>query len=343
MSNKEKVIFDTNTLRNTEPRTFLWWRDELQKFLKSADIILPEIVVDELKAQKRKSLEKHKQTFLDNPFHWLRKVNPEETKDFDNHAHVEQLEKDEDIEYEVIRLTDYSAMEKMRELAIKKLPPFESGDNTDKWFKDAYIYFTILEYLQTTSDKYVFVCTWDWRLKEALSRHESIIIIENYEEFRKKSMLSLTDEYFLEKLWIAFWVEVNKSDVLDYWYNFESTQIVLVNVQWRKFVVEVDNREVVAYWNTENYIPLIEELINSGTYRDTHRLIKELKTDMKWFSDQDIEKLFTALFENDQITWAFGYSVKEFYIDLYKAKWSTLPQELKDKMEKLVGQFDIIL
>jgi len=43
----------------------------------------------------------------------------------------------------VIRLQDYSVLEKIKELALKKLPPFEAADNSDKGFKDAYIYFTV--------------------------------------------------------------------------------------------------------------------------------------------------------------------------------------------------------
>jgi hypothetical protein len=45
----EKVIFDTNTLRNTEPKTFLGGRDDLKKFSKVAEIIFPDIVIEELK------------------------------------------------------------------------------------------------------------------------------------------------------------------------------------------------------------------------------------------------------------------------------------------------------
>jgi len=70
----EKVIFDTNFIRNTEPKQFLGGRSELEKFAKVAELVFPDIVIEEIKNQKRRSLEKNKTSFLGNPFHWLRKL-----------------------------------------------------------------------------------------------------------------------------------------------------------------------------------------------------------------------------------------------------------------------------
>ena len=58
MAKLEKVIFDTNFLRNTEPNNFLWWREQLKRFSSFADILLPDMVIEELKNQKRRNLEK---------------------------------------------------------------------------------------------------------------------------------------------------------------------------------------------------------------------------------------------------------------------------------------------
>jgi rRNA-processing protein FCF1 len=47
---KEKVIFDTNTIRSSpEADNFLGNRDELNCFLQDADIVIPEIVIQEIK------------------------------------------------------------------------------------------------------------------------------------------------------------------------------------------------------------------------------------------------------------------------------------------------------
>jgi len=64
----EKVIFDTNFIRNTEAKHFLGGRSELEKFAKVAELVFPDIVIEEIKNQKRKNLEKNKSSFLSNPY-----------------------------------------------------------------------------------------------------------------------------------------------------------------------------------------------------------------------------------------------------------------------------------
>jgi rRNA-processing protein FCF1 len=65
---KEKVIFDTNTIRSSpEADNFLGNRDELNCFLQDADIVIPEIVIQEIKRQKKKTLESNRKKFLNNP------------------------------------------------------------------------------------------------------------------------------------------------------------------------------------------------------------------------------------------------------------------------------------
>lgn len=128
----EKIIFDTNILRNAEPEYFFGGRDILSKFSQSAEIIIPDIVIEEIRNQKRKKLEENKSKFLSNPFHWMRGINQEETQAFDIENHITELQNKVEIKYTIIELTDYSVLVKIKELALKKLPPFEDGDNTDK-------------------------------------------------------------------------------------------------------------------------------------------------------------------------------------------------------------------
>ena len=65
---KEKVIFDTNTLRNPEINKFLGNRKELELFVQDAEIIIPLTVVEEIKRQKRTKLKSNKDSFISNPF-----------------------------------------------------------------------------------------------------------------------------------------------------------------------------------------------------------------------------------------------------------------------------------
>jgi rRNA-processing protein FCF1 len=46
---KEKVIFDTNKVRNSGVNNFLGNRKQLELFLQDADIVIPETVIQEIK------------------------------------------------------------------------------------------------------------------------------------------------------------------------------------------------------------------------------------------------------------------------------------------------------
>ena len=129
----EKIIFDTNIIRNIEPKTFLWWRETLKQFEKVSELVFPDIVVDELKYQKLRQLEEQKSKFLANTFHWLKWLNENETKEFDNLDYINQLEASEDINYSKIELKDFSILKNIKELALKKQAPFEKWNWTDKW------------------------------------------------------------------------------------------------------------------------------------------------------------------------------------------------------------------
>jgi rRNA-processing protein FCF1 len=61
---KEKVIFDTNKVRNSGVNNFLGNRKQLELFLQDADIVIPETVIQEIKKQKKKDLENHQKDFL---------------------------------------------------------------------------------------------------------------------------------------------------------------------------------------------------------------------------------------------------------------------------------------
>ncbi|MDD2656433.1 MAG: PIN domain-containing protein [Patescibacteria group bacterium] len=333
----EKVIFDTNTLRNTEPKTFLGGRDELKKFSEVSEIIFPDIVIDELKHQKRKSLEKSKSSFLSNPFHWLINLNEQETQNFDNDAHISQLEINEDIKYFVIQLTDYTVLEKIKDLAINKLPPFEDSDGTDKGFKDAYIYFTILEYLQSLGDKYIFVCTKDGRLKEALEKHQNIKVIEDFESFKKQSISSFYDDYFIQKLKNEVNNDISEDNILDFWMSINGNQILLIELNNEEIVVEIDTGEIISVENKIFYEVFINELIGSASFASTHQMVSNLFKYKNYFSEKEIINILEASITNSQISIIIKDSdVKQFISDLFEAKKEILTVEIRDSLEYLL-------
>ena len=325
----EKVIFDTNFIRNTEAKHFLGGRSEFEKFAKVAELVFPDIVIEEIKNQKRKNLEKSKSSFLSNPFHWLRKLDRDDTQNFDIESHITELETKETLKYSVIKLTDYSVLEQMKELALKKLPPFEAGDNTDKGFKDACIYFTTLEYLQSIPDKMIFVCCKDERLKEAFEKHPNIIVIDSYAGFIENSISRFYDDYFIEKLQSEVHADIRKEHIADYWFNINENRVLLIEIGGEKYVVEVDSGEIVAYENVATYSEAVNTLINAGAFATTHFAIETLTPYIHFLSDDEIVKILEAVDTNEQIHWIIGdEDVKQFVSILYDKKKEVLPAEL---------------
>ena len=308
----EKVIFDTNSMRNTEPRNFLGNRAELEKFAKVAEIVIPDIVIEEIKHQKRRNLSSKKQSFLSNPFHWMREVDEDDTKQFDINGHIDKLEDDEPLNYDVIGLSDTSCLIQMKEMALKGLPPFEKDDKVgnDKGFKDAYIYFTILEYLQNVDDKYIFLVTKDSRLGEAFENNPNVYVIKNFDEFVQRSISTLYDDYFIEKLQTEVDENITKEGIIDYWVSIKDNQILLIQVdEDTNYIVEVDSGEIVDWVEKSSYKDDLENLITSGSYKNTISLVRKLKRHIEFFTEEEIIRTLTALVENSQIRGTIGAGV----------------------------------
>lgn len=315
---KEKVIFDTNTVRNPEINKFLGNRKELELFVQDADIIIPLTVVEEIKRQKRTKLKSNKDSFISNPFHRLREINEEETKAFDIDAYIEKLIDEETISFEIIDIKNNDVLPLIKELAISKQPPFESKDDTDKGFKDALIYFSVLEYLQEIPDKYVFLCAKDNRLGEAFKDNPNVIVVKDYEEFKQYSVSQFFDEYFIQKLKDELGFEIDKDNIEEYWISINENKILLIKKDDEEYVVETDSGEIIGFCSKKDFIENIEKLILSPSFATTHYLISELMSFQNYFSLEEIEKLLNATYNNSQIGWIINDDdIKEFIGRLY--------------------------
>jgi hypothetical protein len=323
----EKVIFDTNRLYNKQGTTFLSKNVcNLECFQKISEIIIPDIVIGELENKYKRDFEEEKEKFVKtilNSFlsHDAEKLSPEEK--------ITQLKKSEIIKYEVVELKDYSVLFEMKNLALKKEPPFKRNTKGDPGFKDAYIYFTILEYLQICTDKYIFVCTKDLTLKEALQKHQNIKVVEDFEEFKQESISSIYDEYFVKKLKEKINPNITEDSIVDYWVGINGNQILLIEIHDEKFVVEIEQREIISFENTNNYD--VNDIINSGNYAMTHSAVAALDVYKNYFSDEEILNILEAVINNSQII--PDEDVQQFINDIFEPKKHLLEEETKNKIE----------
>ncbi len=330
----EKVIFDTNRLYNSKLTTFfaknVCW---LESFHKSSEIIIPTIVLEELRNKYKRDFQEGKEKFFQNMLSNILSHNAE-TIDIDDK--IQKLLDTETITFSQIELTNMNVLSEMIELALKKEPPFEAWKGTDKWFKDACLYFTILEYLNTLSDKYIFVCTCDWRLKEALEKHKNIIVVEDFKEFESKSTWYFKEKYFIDKL-----NEILPHTVDSIWdiqYNINDNWLITIitnDIDTYRVEVDFSTKEIIDFVRKWDFNDLINWLISSDNFSDTHSIIKQLMWFINYITDDEIISLYNALFTNSQIRWAFWYSVKEFYLKLYENKTDLFDDEMKNKIDKL--------
>ena len=336
---KEKVIFDTNIIRNAEASNFLGGRNELQSFASVADIVIPDIVIQEIIRQKRKKLESNKQKFLVNPFHNLLAIDETNTNAFDIDDYIEKLVKDEDFKFEVIDIKDNNVLPLIKELAINKKPPFEASDNTDKGFKDALLYFSVLEYLQEIPNKNVFVCVKDGRLKEALDAHQNIIVVESYKEFKLKSVSRFYDDYFLQKANEFLGFTITNENIIRFWININDNQVVVINHDEDTYLVELDSDEIINSAILSEFSPKIDKLVVSTNFAITHDHIAYLNDFIPFMENDQIIRILNAAYQNEQIRWIIGdEDVKQFIGQLYKSPYkSSLEEETLQFLKKKFG------
>lgn len=326
---KEKVIFDTNTIRNTDINNFFGGRKELEQFANDADIIIPYTVIEEIKRQKKVILKSKKDSFLSNPLHKIMGIDEDNTKAFDIEAYIQKLEDDETIVFEIIDLKANDVLPKIKELALLKKPPFVEADDSDKGFKDALIYFSVLEYIQEIPNKYVFVCTKDNLLKRAFLAHSNIVVVESYTEFKEHSVSQFFDDYFIQKVNAEFGFEISKENIKEYWYNINDNKLVLIGLEDQEYIIETDSGEIISTCNRSDF--QIHKLINSSSFRMTHRSINELENYTHFFSNDEVKRILDASFMNEEIRRIISDNdVKEFIGILFDAK-KTLIEDAETK------------
>lgn len=324
---KYKVVFDTNSIRNAESvADFLGGRSELERFLKVSEIIIPGIVIEEIKNQKRKHLISKRDSFLSNPFHFLRKIDENETKNFNIENWILELANDESLPYSIISLTT-NVLEDIKKFALENRPPFD--ETSDKGFKDAYIYFTILEYLSTIDGEDIFVVTKDDRLKLAFDGNARVTVVKDFNEFENHIDSYFRDQYFINRLKEEISENITAECIEDAWLNVGENWVIKLACDGKTHFVEVDfsSREIIDSTDFD-FTLFVNELINSGSFATTHSMVSSLTTYIKYLSDQQIVDIIEASTNNSQIySIATDEDIKEFFLSLYNSKSQIIADE----------------
>ena len=279
-------------------KNFFAKQEQLRKFASLAQIIIPDMVIGELREWYKRNLLSEKDKFAKSP---LNNVLNHDLDTIDIETAIGKLLQGEAVSYDTISLSETNYLFKMKELALEKKPPFVSSEGTDKGFKDAYIYFTVLEYLQKVDDKYVFFVTNDALLRNAFNDNLSVHVVADYEEFVKKSVTALYDEYFVEQLQSEINQNITKDSIKDSWFNLNENQVIQINTDDNDYVVEIDSGEIVNHDLKSNCQGAVDSLVNSGSFTSTHSAITAIKQVLNFLSPDDIANIKQAFETNSQV------------------------------------------
>lgn len=243
----DAVFLDTNVIRNVKPKRFFGNTDVLQQISKVAQIYVPSIVIDEIRWQKMEVLMEELQTLKNSHFYPMIECDANRLE-LHIGEHIEKLYKASKKEIKFIEKSlspSEGHIDNLKRMAIEKKAPFEIKN--DRGFKDAYIFLTVVEHHEETTDN-IFLYTKDNRLSEAFNEYRRVKILsspDNYFDHRKSYF---REEYFLTKLGEHF--EENRlvlaspgfssSDVQTVEFNQDNEWVITLSLGGKVYEAKVD-------------------------------------------------------------------------------------------------------
>lgn len=334
----ERIVFlDTNFVCDTTWNCFFSNLERLKDLSNYVKIIVPDMVIYEREEQIKEKFNDTGWNFIKNLF--KRKLDNVSIED-----EIERLKLESNFDYEIISLNDPSILYKMKNMALKNVPPFKAS--TDAWFKDCYIYFTVLEYIEQNPWKEYYFCTNDWDFQKAWTDNANVTPIKNWDEVEK--IVLKIDDYLSEKItsylnwtywtdkWFSFkylWKNINENFIIRAMHNDDS----------REFRIEIEEREIVNSicmddylfeFNERSYslIDWIENLCNSWSFWRTHIWVWIVLKNIMFLSKEDVITIIESWTRNSQLYQLFWDSdVREFFWKLYEFIKNDIDDELKAK------------
>lgn len=243
----DSIFLDTNAFRNPGGNNFFGKVDKIARIARLANICIPKMVIEEVKAQKRRHLISQLSQFKGNYFANYLGFEMGEHLDLHIEEQIDWLYENAQSEFNFIEydINDKSCYDDIRFLAIQRLPPFEKGN--DKGFKDACIYFTILHYKEEHNAE-LFLVTGGNRLKEAFKYDEDVVILKEIEEYLVYREDYFKEDYFVGKLRDHFLDEnIVANDIQTVELNEEENWTIVLEVNQESQSIDVDfvSREII--------------------------------------------------------------------------------------------------
>lgn len=260
------VIVDTNLARNENSYSeLLGNRKQLQAIAASNELYIPEVVIDEIVAQKRLSFLREQAQLNRSGILKLTSFSIDEAENLAFEQIEEKIRTDRSIQFDVLPQAPVEyAFSRMYKWAIHHEPPFE--EKSDKGFKDACIVASIDYFLEHSSkEEQVIICTDDKRMAEYFKDRNNITVAIDL-----KSVINLNN------------CPKDKG-------RAETTTSVSDANTNNNVNAEVD--------------ALIEALANSTSFIQTHSIISKLSSSPHVTTGQQELRILSVALENDQVEW----------------------------------------
>ncbi|MDG1153516.1 MAG: PIN domain-containing protein [Alphaproteobacteria bacterium] len=322
---KRAFLFDTNIIRNTGLKSFFGSEHELKKLSTIGKIVIPQTVIMEIKNHRKKHLEGQKKAFFKNELfniYCLDKTKNDLDVDVDVENKIEILNKRISFEYEVCDVTRNDFLNEAREYAIKNKPPFDQGN--DKGFKDAIIYFSILDWIESNNEYSPIVFSQDGRLSQAF-KTKNITVIETINECHK----FIWNDYNIDHIFQRFKDhesiengDITKSSVKKALYD----SVLNLRNDWEiiigDHIVILDylSKEILHILDKIKMKGYINDLSKNNSLSSIHDCIIKLD-EYEYFTDEQIEILEKEKENNDKIKSLIDDKyVDDFYFKLGEMK-----------------------
>lgn len=311
---KDVIIFDTNAIRHDGLGAFFGGRELLRQLEPDTEFYIPELVLDEVKRQKKRKFEKSKAQLLGNDL--VKAFSPDlsEIESMDIDAHIEQMQQNESFTFQTIPCVHGEVVDQFRSMAVLNQAPF--NEDSDKGFKDACIYISILNYLENFAGRSVFFWGSDGRLKEAFKDHSPVQVVNTLEIYHSKSARFMMDDYFFGILSTELEIEIGSEQIAGTWRNKSDNWIIEVAKDGRTYLVEAESRQVVGFVEEDELESKVSALVSSGSFVSTHHAVADLKELIPYLSTQHIEDINRSSEDNSQVNWVLSDDDVEEFFDI---------------------------
>lgn len=303
---KVAVIFDTNACHSKrETQVFFGDRATMQEIASRADILIPQIVIDELIQQNSEGTEQSADNLRKNPLLDVLGFDRSKVDSLDSVIHAKEIYDKENIQHTVVQISDTErAFQNLQRWSVVGSPPFnarnkDGKNNSDKGIKDALVACTVDEILGKNDYETYYLACIDSRLKEYYRDNKRISCLspsEILDELKKEFF----DEYTLDKTkkeldWPAI-------ALVGDWININSDIVGLFSYEEYRTIVIFDKNSKEILESTDYLFVEDSNLLNtSGSFAATHDAVARISGSVAYYSYDDIQKIRKGLTTNDQV------------------------------------------